>query len=54
MYHAEHGARLFETADALDKAGNGWVDHPEKAAQVGEPAKRRGRPPKAERNGDDR
>lgn len=29
MYHPKHGARLFETPEQLERAGNGWEDSPE-------------------------
>lgn len=28
MYHAQHGARIFETKDELAAAGEGWADAP--------------------------
>jgi uncharacterized protein YhaN len=28
MYHPEHGARLFQSEEELDAAGDGWVDSP--------------------------
>lgn len=29
MYHADHGARKFDTPEALEKAGKGWHDSPD-------------------------
>jgi hypothetical protein len=53
MYHAEHGARVFDAPEALQEAGSGWVDTPaklpneQKSAEVVEKRKP-GRPKKAE------
>jgi hypothetical protein len=30
MFHAEQGAKLFNTKEEFKKAGKGWFDHPEK------------------------
>ena len=30
MYHKEHGARIFHSADEFRDAGLGWVDNPAK------------------------
>jgi len=30
MYHAQHGASLFENREAFEEAGEGWVDSPAK------------------------
>lgn len=38
MYHAEHGARVFDTPESLKEAGDGWVDTPAKLKEAEKPS----------------
>ena len=44
MYHAELGARLFASQEALDAAGAGWADGPAAALELADPAPKPGDP----------
>ena len=41
QYHAEHGAKLFETEEELKAAGAGWFDHPQEKKAESEPKVKR-------------